>query len=129
MHQPPALVGTIIPAWYDSEGRFVVAANEAEALDKFYEQYGGNNIQLKRDEDCLDTWFLPGSGPLKYSRIQQPGNADIRYYYPTNTLVTARRSSSSGVARMIIAGYEYMGQSPSAMYTLQVSYGIRSAAR
>ncbi|HNF45046.1 MAG TPA: class I tRNA ligase family protein, partial [Ferruginibacter sp.] len=105
--------GHRIPAWYDSEGRFVVAANEAEALDKFYEQYGGNNIQLKQDEDCLDTWFSSWLWPFEvFKGYSNPGNADIRYYYPTNTLVTAPEIIFFWVARMIIAGYEYMDKKP-----------------
>ncbi len=105
--------GHRIPAWYDGEGRFVVAANEAEALDKFYEQYGGNNIQLKQDEDCLDTWFSSWLWPFEvFKGYSNPGNADIRYYYPTNTLVTAPEIIFFWVARMIIAGYEYMDKKP-----------------
>ena len=57
VYQSPALVGHRIPAWYDAEGRFVVANNEAEALEKFYEQYGVDNPVLKQDEDCL---LIPG---------------------------------------------------------------------
>ncbi|HRI25035.1 MAG TPA: valine--tRNA ligase [Ferruginibacter sp.] len=105
--------GHRIPAWYDAEGRFVVASNEAEAYDKFYEQYGSDSVQLKQDEDCLDTWFSSWLWPFEvFKGYSNPGNAEVKYYYPTSTLVTAPEIIFFWVARMIIAGYEYMGEKP-----------------
>ncbi len=105
--------GHRIPAWYDAEGRFVVASNETEAYDKFYEQYGSDKVELKQDEDCLDTWFSSWLWPFEvFKGYSNPGNADVKYYYPTSTLVTAPEIIFFWVARMIIAGYEYMGGKP-----------------
>lgn len=105
--------GHRIPAWYDAEGRFVVASNEAEANDKFYETFSIENAQLKQDEDCLDTWFSSWLWPFEvFKGYSNPGNAEVKYYYPTNTLVTAPEIIFFWVARMIIAGYEYMGEKP-----------------
>ncbi len=105
--------GHRIPAWYDAEGRFVVASNEAEAYDKFYEQYGSDTVELKQDEDCLDTWFSSWLWPFEvFKGYSNPGNAEVKYYYPTSTLVTAPEIIFFWVARMIIAGYEYMGEKP-----------------
>ncbi|MFN8249962.1 MAG: valine--tRNA ligase [Ferruginibacter sp.] len=105
--------GHRIPAWYDAEGRFVVANNEAEALEKFYEQYGVDNPVLKQDEDCLDTWFSSWLWPFEvFKGYSNPGNAEVQYYYPTNTLVTAPEIIFFWVARMIMAGEEYMHAKP-----------------
>ncbi|MDB5253480.1 MAG: valine--tRNA ligase, partial [Flaviaesturariibacter sp.] len=49
--------GQRIPAWYDSEGRFVVAETEAKAKERFHQQYAVADAQLRQDEDVLDTWF------------------------------------------------------------------------
>jgi len=105
--------GHRIPAWYDQEGRFVVAMDEQEAKSKFSEQYQVANPQLHQDEDCLDTWFSSWLWPFEvFKGISDPGNADVRYYYPTQTLVTAPEIIFFWVARMIMAGYEYMGTKP-----------------
>jgi valyl-tRNA synthetase len=105
--------GHRIPAWYDAEGRFVVAMDEAEALRKYREAYGTEPTQFRQDEDCLDTWFSSWLWPFEvFHGLSNPGNADLRYYYPTNTLVTAPEIIFFWVARMIMAGYEYMGGKP-----------------
>jgi valyl-tRNA synthetase len=105
--------GHRIPAWYDQEGRFVVAMDEAEAIAKFSSEHGINNPILKQDEDCLDTWFSSWLWPFEvFKGISNPGNKDVSYYYPTQTLVTAPEIIFFWVARMIMAGYEYMGQKP-----------------
>jgi valyl-tRNA synthetase len=105
--------GHRIPAWYDEEGRFVVAENEEEAKEKFNVQYSISNVQLKQDEDCLDTWFSSWLWPFEvFKGFSNPGNAEIKYYYPTNTLVTAPEIIFFWVARMIIAGFEYMREKP-----------------
>ncbi|MBI5371597.1 MAG: valine--tRNA ligase [Sphingobacteriales bacterium] len=105
--------GHRIPAWYDAEGRFVVAATEEEAKKIFNEQFSISNAQLRQDEDCLDTWFSSWLWPFEvFKGYSKPGNKDINYYYPTNTLVTAPEIIFFWVARMIMAGYEYKGQKP-----------------
>jgi valyl-tRNA synthetase len=68
---------------------------------------------LRQDEDCQDTWFSSWLWPLSvFDGICRPGNPDIKYYYPTNDLVTAPEILFFWVARMIIAGYEYAGDRP-----------------
>ena len=105
--------GHQIPAWYDAEGRFIVARDEADAKKKFSEKYNVNNPQLKQDEDCLDTWFSSWLWPFEvFKGISNPGNKDVSYYYPTNTLVTAPEIIFFWVARMVMAGYEFMGKKP-----------------
>ncbi len=105
--------GHQIPSWYDAEGRFIVAMDEADAKQKFSAMYGIDNPQLKQDEDCLDTWFSSWLWPFEvFKGISNPGNKDVTYYYPTNTLVTAPEIIFFWVARMVMAGYEYMGEKP-----------------
>jgi len=105
--------GHRIPAWFDEEGRFVVAANEADAKAMFNVQYSITNAQLKQDDACLDTWFSSWLWPFEvFKGYSNPGNAEVKYYYPTNTLVTAPEIIFFWVARMIMAGYEYMGKKP-----------------
>ena len=68
---------------------------------------------LKQDEDVLDTWFSSGYGPSLCSMASRdPDNEDIKYYYPTNDLVTAPEILFFWVARMIMAGLEYRGEIP-----------------
>ena len=105
--------GHRIPAWYDQEGRFVVAMDEKEAKQKFTDAFGVADPVLKQDEDCLDTWFSSWLWPFEvFKGISDPGNKDVNYYYPTNTLVTAPEIIFFWVARMIMSGYEYMGKKP-----------------
>lgn len=104
--------GHRIPAWYNEEGKFVVAATleEAEAQCK------AQNISyttLKQDEDVLDTWASSWLWPISvFDGIENPENEEIKYYYPTNDLVTAPEILFFWVARMIMAGYEYQGKKP-----------------
>ena len=108
--------GHRIPAWYLPQGGFVVAENEEEALKMAREKSGNPNLtlsDLRQDEDCLDTWFSSWLWPISvFDGINNPDNTDIKYYYPTNDLVTAPEILFFWVARMIIAGYEYMGDKP-----------------
>ena len=112
--------GHRIPAWfYNAPGedeRFVVAHNEAEALDLAREQSGNPNLNaadLRRDEGALDTWFSSWLWPITlFDGINNPGNPEINYYYPTATLVTGPDIIFFWVARMIMAGYEYVGKQP-----------------
>lgn len=108
--------GHRIPAWYDEEGNVFVAKNEAEALQQWTAKNPNATITnpvLKQDEDCLDTWFSSWLWPFEvFKGFSNPGNADVKYYYPTNTLVTAPEIIFFWVARMIMAGFEYMGEIP-----------------
>ena len=105
--------GHRIPAWYDAEGRFVVAMDEDDAKARFAEQHGVADAALRQDEDCLDTWFSSWLWPFEvFKGVSNPGNPELSYYYPTQTLVTAPEIIFFWVARMIMAGYEYMGEKP-----------------
>lgn len=105
--------GQRIPAWYDEEGRFVVAESEEKARELFQSQYKIENFQLTQDEDVLDTWFSSWLWPMEvFHGITNPGNADISYYYPTSVLVTGQDIIFFWVARMIMAGMEYKNERP-----------------
>lgn len=105
--------GQQIPAWYDTDGRFVVAETETEAKNLFNSQYQVPNVQLKQDEDVLDTWFSSWLWPIEvFKGITKPDNNDIKYYYPTSVLVTGQDIIFFWVARMIMAGMEYMKERP-----------------
>ncbi|MDZ4757599.1 MAG: valine--tRNA ligase [Bacteroidota bacterium] len=104
--------GHRIPAWYNEEGHFVVAATQTEAEAKFKAESKTYN-NLIQDEDCLDTWASSWLWPISvFDGIEHPDNPEINYYYPTNDLVTAPEILFFWVARMIMAGYEYRGQKP-----------------
>ncbi len=109
--------GHRIPAWYFGEGSedFVIAKTSEEAVI-LASQKAGKTLtasDLKQDEDVLDTWFSSWLWPISvFNGLTQPGNKEIKYYYPTNDLVTAPEIMFFWVARMIIAGYEYMGELP-----------------
>ncbi|MGE0077482.1 MAG: valine--tRNA ligase [Bacteroidales bacterium] len=108
--------GHRIPAWYLPEGGYIVANNEAEALELAKKECGNANLtisDLRQDDDVLDTWFSSWLWPISvFNGILEPENQDIKYYYPTNDLITAPEILFFWVARMIIAGYEYMGDKP-----------------
>ena len=108
--------GHRIPAWYLPTGGFVVAENEQEALQLAREKSGDANLQLadlRQDEDALDTWFSSWLWPISlFDGIRNPGNEEIKYYYPTADLVTGPDIIFFWVARMIMAGYEYEGKMP-----------------
>ena len=102
--------GHRIPAWYDEEGNFYVAHNEAEVNANHPETVGK---KLTQDADCLDTWFSSWLWPFEvFKGLSNPGNAEVNYYYPTSTIVTAPEIIFFWVARMIMAGEEYMGKIP-----------------
>ncbi|MGI8893792.1 MAG: valine--tRNA ligase, partial [Bacteroidia bacterium] len=106
--------GQQIPAYYLPDGSFVVAETRAEALEIAQEINSGiTDEQLKQDEDVLDTWFSSWLWPISvFDGFKDPENKEIKYYYPTNDLVTAPEILFFWVARMIIAGYEYRNQKP-----------------
>lgn len=90
--------GHRIPAYYLPQGGFVVAATPEEALKLAREKSGKADLQmsdLRQDEDCLDTWFSSWLWPISlFDGINNPGNEEINYYYPTTDLVTAPDISS-----------------------------------
>jgi valyl-tRNA synthetase len=109
--------GHRIPAWYFGNGPedYVVAKTEEEALVLAREKAGKTIVssELKQDEDVLDTWFSSWLWPISvFNGLTEPNNEEINYYYPTNDLVTAPEIMFFWVARMIIAGYEYMDKLP-----------------
>ncbi len=108
--------GHRIPAYYLPEGGFVVAETKEEALAKAVEKSGNKNLKiedLRQEDDCLDTWFSSWLWPVSlFDGINNPGNDEIKYYYPTCDLVTGPDIIFFWVARMIMAGYEYMGDMP-----------------
>ncbi len=108
--------GQRIPAWYNDKGEFVVAKTEEEARGLFKSEYSSSaseNLNIRQDEDVLDTWFSSWLWPISvFDGFKDPNNPDINYYYPTNDLVTAPEILFFWVARMIIAGYEYRGDKP-----------------
>ena len=106
--------GQQIPAWYLPNGEFVVAKDEDEALKLAQEKDASlSQTDLRRDEDVLDTWFSSGLWPISvFDGFKDPDNADIKYYYPTNDLITAPEILFFWVARMVMYGYEYRGEKP-----------------
>ncbi len=110
--------GHQIPAYFYGDGKedFVVAESREEALVLAKEKMGNTSLtdmDLRQDPDALDTWFSSWLWPMSvFNGILEPDNKEIKYYYPTNDLVTAPEILFFWVARMIIAGYEYRGEKP-----------------
>jgi valyl-tRNA synthetase len=117
--------GHRIPAWFDTEGNFVVAESEEEAYKIYNSKFKTQNSKLTQDSDVLDTWASSWLWPIevfkgfkdeyfdkKTGKIIPGKNKELDYYYPTQVLVTAPEILFFWVARMIIAGYEYMDKKP-----------------
>ena len=114
--------GHRIPAYYygekdeNGERAYVVAETAEKALEKARTASGNANLQLadlSQDEDALDTWFSSWLWPISlFDGINNPDNEEIKYYYPTNDLVTGPDIIFFWVARMIMAGYEYQNAMP-----------------
>ncbi|MDE6144972.1 MAG: valine--tRNA ligase, partial [Muribaculaceae bacterium] len=111
--------GHRIPAYYyaDAQGeqQIVVAPTLADALAKVRMESGLEltEADLRQDEDALDTWFSSWLWPITlFNGILDPDNEELKYYYPTSTLVTGPDIIFFWVARMIMAGYEYVGEMP-----------------
>ena len=108
--------GQRIPAYYLPKGGYVVAETAEKALALAHEKTGDNTLtlaDLRQDEDVLDTWFSSWLWPISvFDGIRNPENEQIKYYYPTNDLVTGPDIIFFWVARMIMAGYEYRGEKP-----------------
>ncbi|TXG35708.1 valine--tRNA ligase [Seonamhaeicola maritimus] len=112
------LWGQQIPAYYYGDGKedFVVAETIEDALKLAQVKISNPELKtsdLKQETDALDTWFSSWLWPMSvFDGIRNPENDDIKYYYPTNDLVTGPDILFFWVARMIIAGYEYKGEEP-----------------
>ena len=117
--------GHRIPAYYypgnsgesgESGENFVVAETPEKALELAREKSGNANLQLadlRQEEDALDTWFSSWLWPISlFDGINNPGNEELKYYYPTNVLVTGPDIIFFWVSRMIMSGYEYVGDMP-----------------
>ena len=112
--------GHRIPAYYyndaNGEEKIVVAETAEAALEKAKQASGIASLSLadlRQDEDALDTWFSSWLWPISlFDGINNPGNPEIKYYYPTANLVTGPDIIFFWVARMIMAGYEYLGDMP-----------------
>lgn len=111
--------GQRIPAYYLPDGSFVVAPSPEAALQKAQEKCAGITMdQLHQDEDVLDTWFSSWLWPISVFDAEMPGhpdhkpNRDLSYYYPTNDLVTGPDIIFFWVARMVMAGDEFMKEEP-----------------
>ena len=111
--------GQRIPAWYLPDGSFVVAETPEDALAEAQKKVPGiTAADLRQDEDVLDTWFSSWLWPISVFDPDMPGhpdhkpNRDLAYYYPTNDLVTGPDIIFFWVARMIMAGEEFMGKEP-----------------
>ena len=106
--------GQQIPAWYDAEGKMVVAETIEEAFEKFKSQESKVKIEeIKQDADVLDTWFSSWLWPTQvFKGITEPGNEEVKYYYPGSVLVTGQDIIFFWVARMVMAGMAYEKQIP-----------------
>ena len=103
--------GHRIPAYFLPEGGYVVAETIEQAVELARQKTGNNELQatdLRQDEDCLDTWFSSWLWPISlFDGINNPGNEEFNYYYPTADLVTGPDIIFFWIARMIMAGYEF----------------------
>lgn len=113
--------GQRIPAYYAPNGAYVVAASKEEAYEELSKQFTDDFLRhspitihdIKQDDDVLDTWFSSWLWPMEvFNGINDPGNEEINYYYPTSVLVTGQDIIFFWVARMIMAGMEYRHQKP-----------------
>ena len=102
--------GHQIPVWYDAEGGIYVAMSEADALEQAATKHG-RAVELKRDEDVLDTWFSSALWP--FSTLGWPEKTpELARFYPTNTLVTGKDILFFWVARMMMMGLHVTGEVP-----------------
>ena len=107
--------GHRIPAYYYNDaGDFVVAETREKALELARQKDPAvTDVDLRQDEDALDTWFSSWLWPISlFDGINNPDNEELKYYYPTSILVTGPDIIFFWVARMIMAGYEYVGKMP-----------------
>src|SRR5438094_600028 len=97
--------GHQIPAWYTKDGELIVARSRAEAEKK------AGTTELTQDEDVLDTWFSSALWP--FSTLGWPDEIDdLKTFYPTSVLITARDIIFLWVSRMVMTGLRFMGREP-----------------
>lgn len=106
--------GHRIPVYYLPNGKMVVARSVEEALEKGRQLDENITIDdLRQDEDVLDTWFSSWIWPISvFDGIRFPDNEEIKYYYPTNDLISAPDIIFFWIARMIMSGCEYRKEAP-----------------
>jgi valyl-tRNA synthetase len=108
--------GQRIPAWYDADGKIYVAKTAGEAHEQYRNanpELAAKNPELRQEEDVLDTWFSSWLWPMQvFGWKEDPNNEELKYYYPTQKLVTGPDIIFFWVARMAMAGYEFMNQKP-----------------
>lgn len=106
--------GQRIPVYYLPDGKMVVARSVEEALEKGRQLDENITIDdLRQDEDVLDTWFSSWIWPISvFDGIRFPDNEEIKYYYPTNDLISAPDIIFFWIARMIMSGWEYRKEAP-----------------
>ena len=111
--------GQRIPAYYLPDGSVVVEETPELALEAARKKDPALTMaDLRQDEDVLDTWFSSWLWPISVFDPERPGhpehkpNRDLSYYYPTNDLVTGPDIIFFWVARMIMAGDEFMDEVP-----------------
>ena len=103
--------GHQIPAWYGPDGEIFVEMDEPAAYAAARAHYGRDDVELRRDEDVLDTWFSSALWP--FSTLGWPEEtAALARYYPTDVLVTGFDIIFFWVARMIMMGLHFMGDIP-----------------
>ncbi len=102
--------GHQIPAWYGPDGQVFVEESEAEA-SAAAERHYGRTVELRRDEDVLDTWFSSGLWP--FSTLGWPERTpELARFYPTDVLVTGFDIIFFWVARMMMLGLHFTGEAP-----------------
>ena len=102
--------GHQIPAWYGPDGQVFVAEDEAGAAALAKDHYG-EAVDLKRDEDVLDTWFSSALWP--FSTLGWPDKTpELARYYPTDVLITGFDIIFFWVARMMMMGLQFMEEVP-----------------
>lgn len=108
--------GHRIPAYFLSDGSIVVGETAEIALDEARRLTGNDTLtadDLQQDPDTLDTWFSSWLWPMSvFGDPTDKTNEELKYYYPTSDLVSGPDILFFWIARMIIAGYEYMGEPP-----------------
>ena len=101
--------------YYGNDDEYIVATSKEEALKKANEDLKLNlkDSDLSQDQDVLDTWFSSWLWPISvFDGVRNPDNDEIKYYYPTQDLVTGPDIIFFWVARMIISGYEFRDEKP-----------------
>ena len=116
--------GHQIPVWYDEEENIYVARSEQEAREQSRKKRG-KEVNLIQDPDVLDTWFSSWLWP--FSTLGWPAKTeDLKKFYPTSDLVTAPEIIFFWVARMIMAGLEFMGEVP--FHRIYIHGTVRAAS-